>query len=136
MSNTLHFTLSPVQGFVSQARRTRDLWAGSYLLSYLIANAMKELGKQNITFPEISQDDLLGQLLKEDNINKDLAMRLGSIPNRFTAILENKTGNDCEKVIQKTWRDIAKEVRKKVDPDQSLFNDNQWNKQINGIWEQ
>ena len=43
MSNgkTLHFTLGPVQGFVSQARRTRDLWAGSFLLSYLSGHAMK-----------------------------------------------------------------------------------------------
>ncbi|MDQ3773077.1 MAG: hypothetical protein M3461_01130 [Pseudomonadota bacterium] len=31
----LHFTLGPVQGFVAQARRTRDLWGGSFLLSWL-----------------------------------------------------------------------------------------------------
>lgn len=29
---TFHFTLGPVQGFVAQARRTRDFWAGSFLL--------------------------------------------------------------------------------------------------------
>ena len=31
----LLFTISPVQAFISAARRTQDLWAGSYLLSYL-----------------------------------------------------------------------------------------------------
>ena len=30
-----HFTLGPVQSFVAQARRTRDFWAGSFLLSWL-----------------------------------------------------------------------------------------------------
>ncbi|MEZ5479145.1 MAG: type III-B CRISPR-associated protein Cas10/Cmr2 [Thiolinea sp.] len=28
-----HFTLGPVQSFVAQARRTRDFWAGSFILS-------------------------------------------------------------------------------------------------------
>ena len=31
----LHVKLGPVQGFIRQARRTRDLWAGSFLLSWL-----------------------------------------------------------------------------------------------------
>ncbi|MBA5248658.1 MAG: hypothetical protein FE834_03865, partial [Gammaproteobacteria bacterium] len=31
-TTTLHFSLGPVQGFIGQARRTRDLWAGSFLL--------------------------------------------------------------------------------------------------------
>jgi CRISPR-associated protein Cmr2 len=39
--HVLDFTLSPVQGFVGQARRTRDFWAGSYLISYLTAHAIK-----------------------------------------------------------------------------------------------
>jgi len=36
----LSFTLGPVQAFVAQARRTRDLWAGSWLLSYLAESAL------------------------------------------------------------------------------------------------
>jgi CRISPR-associated protein Cmr2 len=36
----LHFSLGPVQGFVAQARRTRDFWAGSFILSYLAGQAM------------------------------------------------------------------------------------------------
>ncbi|MBE3575411.1 MAG: hypothetical protein IMW99_08205 [Firmicutes bacterium] len=36
----LQFAFGPVQSFVSQARTTRDLWAGSYLLSYLAGTAM------------------------------------------------------------------------------------------------
>ena len=36
----LHFSLGPVQRFVGQARRTRDLWSGSFILSYLMGNAL------------------------------------------------------------------------------------------------
>jgi CRISPR-associated protein Cmr2 len=48
-----HFTLGPVQGFVSQARRTRDFWAGSFLLSWLsgVAMAATEQMGGTITFP-------------------------------------------------------------------------------------
>ena len=135
MSKTLHFTLSPVQGFVSQVRRTRDLWAGSYLLSYLIANAMKELGKENILFPAVNQDALLAQLLKEEKVDEELAMQLGSIPNRFTANIIDKSGEDCEIAIQKAWKNIADKVREQVDPSNTLFDNDQWSKQIEGLWD-
>lgn len=35
----LDIAIGPVQGFVAQSRRTRDLWGSSYLLSYLSARA-------------------------------------------------------------------------------------------------
>ena len=52
-----HFTLSPVQSFVAQARRTRDFWAGSFILSYLSAVAMKAVEKQGgtILFPAANE---------------------------------------------------------------------------------
>jgi len=42
MSHTHHFqfTIGPVQSFVAQARRTRDFWAGSFVLSWLTGVAM------------------------------------------------------------------------------------------------
>ncbi|OIP41959.1 hypothetical protein AUJ95_02410 [Candidatus Desantisbacteria bacterium CG2_30_40_21] len=48
-----HFTIGHVQGFVSQARRTRDFWAGSFILSWLSAKAMLAVKKQGeeILFP-------------------------------------------------------------------------------------
>lgn len=41
----LVFALGPVQAFVSQARRTADSWAGSYLLSYLAGTAALAIEK-------------------------------------------------------------------------------------------
>lgn len=42
LADTYHlsYAIGPVQEFVAQARRTRDLWAGSWLLSYLAESAL------------------------------------------------------------------------------------------------
>ncbi len=37
------FSLGPVQGFIASARKAQDLWAGSFLLSYLIRKALDEV---------------------------------------------------------------------------------------------
>jgi len=39
----LLFHVSPVQDFISQARSTRDLWSGSYLISWLTGNFLARL---------------------------------------------------------------------------------------------
>lgn len=39
----LKFQIGPVQDFIAQARSTRDLWSGSYLLSWLMAAGAKAL---------------------------------------------------------------------------------------------
>jgi len=60
----LLFTISPVQSFISKARKTSDLWAGSYMLSYLVWESMKpiveEFGPDTIIYP-----NLLGQPLTD-----------------------------------------------------------------------
>jgi len=52
-------TLGPVQDFIAQARRTRDLWYGSHLLSELSRAAAKALDESGVdlVFPAISKGD-------------------------------------------------------------------------------
>ena len=52
-TQTFQFTLGPVQGFVAQARRTRDFWAGSFILSWLSSVAIACIEKQGgtVQFP-------------------------------------------------------------------------------------
>jgi CRISPR-associated protein Cmr2 len=52
MRNLLLFTIGPVQSFISQARKTQDLYAGSKLLSVLIGEAIKFVGEDNMIFPK------------------------------------------------------------------------------------
>src|SRR3990170_6428694 len=53
----LLFAIGPVQDFIVTARKTQDLWAGSYLLSYLSWSAMKvaadEFGPDSLIFPDL-----------------------------------------------------------------------------------
>ncbi len=66
----LVFQLGPVQEFIAAARSTRDLWSGSYLLSWLTAHALKavtdRLGPDNIIFPALRGQGIF------DVLNRDL----------------------------------------------------------------
>jgi CRISPR-associated protein Cmr2 len=57
MAHVLIVTLGPIQDFIAAARRTRDLWFGSWLLSELskaTAQAMaEECGLENLVFPGV-----------------------------------------------------------------------------------
>src|SRR5579871_4196352 len=95
----LHFTLGPVQSFVAQARRTRDLWAGSFLLSWLAGQAMKVIGVNGgtILVPDVEHDALF---VAVRNGASGLGPAIGSLPNRFKA--EVPAGFDpvlCRKAI-------------------------------------
>lgn len=52
------FSVGPVQGFIASARRSRDLWSGSWLLSELSKTCAKTLKEQGATliFPHIQHD--------------------------------------------------------------------------------
>ncbi len=52
------FSVGPVQGFIASARRIRDLWSGSWLLSELSKACAKNLKQQGATliFPHVTSD--------------------------------------------------------------------------------
>ena len=87
MQNTLifQFTLGPVQGFVAQARRTRDFWAGSFILSWLSSVAIAAIQRQGgrVVFP-VPDEAYLRHLYNQAS-EQDLPPQQGSIPNRFRA---------------------------------------------------
>ncbi len=65
----LLFQLGPVQDFIAQARSTRDLWSGSYLISWLMAHAMKAvsdaIGPDAIVFPSLRGNGIFDALHRE-----------------------------------------------------------------------
>jgi CRISPR-associated protein Cmr2 len=58
-AHLLLVTIGPVQDFIAQARRTRDLWYGSHLLSELGRAAARALvdGGANLIFPSLHAGD-------------------------------------------------------------------------------
>jgi len=138
-----HFTLGPVQGFVAQARRTRDIWSGSYLLSYLAGSAMVAITDKSINgkieFPDVENDPLIKAIKNPSSVknNKDApAARIGSLPNRFKATAEDpkKAAEAAKAAIKDVWNKIEQEVWKKFEEKTNGFVTDEtrkiWNRQV------
>lgn len=97
----LMFKLSPVQDFIASARKERDLWAGSHLVSFLTFQAMRAIidiyGPDAIVFPHLRRQPLFDKSYErywdEDMNHADKALKVASIPNKFLAIVSQ---NDLE----------------------------------------
>jgi len=65
----LLFQVGPVQEFIAQARSTRDAWSGSYLISWMMAHAMKalaeKLGPDCVIYPSLRGQPLYDWLEQE-----------------------------------------------------------------------
>ena len=65
----LSFSLGPVQAFIASARSLRDLWTGSYLLSWLTFAAMRPVleacGPAAVVSPALRGNPLLDRYLRE-----------------------------------------------------------------------
>jgi len=131
----LHFTLGPVQGFVAQARRSRDFWAGSFLLSWLSAVAMRTVRahRGRILFPAANE----GFLAWLEGRGSGEAPRQGNVPNRFKA--EVPRDLDPERIVESVrlaWQSLAEKVWQKdlaavAGPEQRAI----WQRQVEGFWE-
>lgn len=113
----LLFTLAPVQEFIASARKTQDLWAGSYLLSFLSWQAMKvicnELGPDAIIFPDLYAQPLVDYWVeKEVKLNKiskgDLS--IPTLPNRFLAFVPSGRVESLAKMAEETVQSAFLEI--------------------------
>ncbi len=117
------FTIGPVQSFIAQARKTQDLFMGSFLLSYLSFTAMEEIienyGPTNIIYPDLFSQPLMDFYLEKE---KGLSVKnsYGSnidqptIPNRFVAIIPESDGNEIRKLAEDISKKVKDEWRKIV----------------------
>ena len=144
MSRILRFSLGPVQGFVAQSRRTRDLWAGSFLLSWLTGHAMKIVLERSgkILVPIVHNDagELADALLKAiKGVPDHDSPFIGSLPNQFTAeISPTFHPSECETAIREQWQRLADAVWKMfLEPVASTGRDTEerWKQQIADFWE-
>ncbi|QNT69118.1 type III-B CRISPR-associated protein Cas10/Cmr2 [Defluviicoccus vanus] len=134
----LHFTLGPVQGFVAQARRTRDLWAGSFLLSWLAGQAMAAVTEAggSIVLPDVTDDPLLAAI---HTLRGGFGPAVGSLPNRFKAqVPVGFDPQDCRAAIDAAWRKLANRVWDRFVArvaDQGLDTQTIWDRQVGGFWD-
>ncbi len=147
----LYLTIGPVQGFVAQARRTRDLWVSSFLLSYLAGHGMLKVIKNKngeIIIPKVHEKDNVEQitdpLLNAINQHQkgnvvESAPYIGSLPNRFKAkVPADFNSNECIIQIKTAWENIAQKVWEKyLAPIAEKGQDVEkiWQRQIQNFWD-
>jgi CRISPR-associated protein Cmr2 len=156
----LHFSVGPVQGFIGEARRTRDLWGGSFLLSWLSAQAMLSVETamaaaggdplQSIVFPEVAGDDLMEAVRRHKGVAwagkarvATEAPHIGSVPNRFKAELPSAdaakaAASAATEALRDRWKALAdgvweafvKEAVKDGNGTREI-----WERQIGSFWD-
>ncbi|HVB24677.1 MAG TPA: type III-B CRISPR-associated protein Cas10/Cmr2 [Ktedonobacteraceae bacterium] len=99
----LMFSLGPVQSFIAQARKTRDLWLGSFLLSTLMEAGMRDIPTKSLVFPA----------------DKEIKKKIPDLPNKFVAIFDTlDQAKDCivqcETNIKECWRGICQNVWREI----------------------
>lgn len=116
----LTFMISPVQPFIESARTLRDLWSGSYLLSWLTAHAMQPIidepgcGTESFVTPhlDVARNALLRAVRGEFGEAK---ATLPNLPNKFTAVVPSDKAqalqNACVERCRAEWLGIAEQVR-------------------------
>jgi hypothetical protein len=129
----LKFQIGPVQDFIAAARSIRDLWSGSYLLSWLIAAGLKslseEVGPDSVIYPNLYGQPLFDlhwrdELWSKVNIGsksvwesfeyKEEDLLTPNLPNVFLALVPQgvaeKLADKVKNSIKEEWRRIAKAV--------------------------
>lgn len=154
------YSITPVQDFIGKARKLRDYWTGSVLLSYLafmgITAVMEELGPDHILYPSLQNQSLVEQwlvqrtpelkdLLAEDGnlktLNED-SQSIASFPNKFVFLCNNQ---DVEAIctlietkIKKAWEDtsgIVKDfIAAKTNAQNSKEFETVWTNAITDFW--
>lgn len=140
MSTRLDFSIGPVQGFVSQSRRTRDLWGSSYLLAFLSAHAMHgaEQAGGRIVQP-IVRDDPLYRWASGDRSGE--APRFGTLPNHFVAAVDGDARRVAlaaieslysawKRVHEVVWMGFVAHAAPTGDDTEAI-----WNRQVESFWE-
>lgn len=135
----LVMSIGPVQDFIACARKTRDLWVGSWILSYLSWEGMKEIasrwGPDAILFPDLRGQPLVDWWLANERgvpkVGRPDSCHLAtpSLPNRWVAILPadsvEEAATAVEKSIREAWTRFSTKAQGiiagkgiAVDPDQ------------------
>jgi CRISPR-associated protein Cmr2 len=97
----LLFSLGPVQSFIAQARKTRDLWLGSYLLSLLMEASMENIAA--LIFPA----------------TPSVQGTIADLPNKYIALFPDIVSAQAaaelsERQLKQRWLHICQDVWHRV----------------------
>ena len=129
----LSLSIGPVQGQIAAARSTRDLWCGSWLISWLTFQGLlvlvERLGPQSIIFPALRGNPFMDAWLMQQGLGKAEDPRYAvpnpgretltaALPNTGLALVPKHEADDLAEAIrqriQTTWTTMGEQVRAKL----------------------
>ncbi|MCX7719159.1 MAG: type III-B CRISPR-associated protein Cas10/Cmr2 [Candidatus Sumerlaeaceae bacterium] len=134
-SHLVALSIGPVQDFIAAARRTRDLWFGSHVLSEISKAAARALHKaagvdESLIFPAVGKQDI--RLL--DPQDTPGAFNVGNVvlallPDRVVPEDAIKEARDA---AQERWQQYADKVKKELG---DLIDPARWDAQVKDVVE-
>src|SRR4051812_34763746 len=116
----LSFSLGPVQPFIAAARSVRDLWTGSYLLSWLTYEAMRPILERcdRDVFATPSPEGISS--FERRDAGDPGRLPPACLPNRFLAVVpatrDGETlAGECERRCHAAWKRVADAVHRGID---------------------
>lgn len=131
------FSIGPVQTFIASARRSRDLWSGSWLLSELAkacAKSLNDLGdtKAQLIFPHVDKNNQAD--LEE---NSDF-----SVGNKVQVVLTVDSVDELKNIIDNAKKSVKKRFIKeasnalsRLPKDKHYLRETIWNSQLDDYLE-
>jgi CRISPR-associated protein Cmr2 len=118
------FSITPVQGFIARARKMRDFWTGSVLLSWLAFEGLRwiieNLGADHILYPSLIDQPLVNVYLEKEwsvsgsfkpELWKGQPSKIASLPNKFLFLIPfgkaEEIAAEIKKAISESWKKIA-----------------------------
>lgn len=144
--------IAPVQDYIEKARKGRDLWTGSVILSYLAFAGLKwvmdELGPDHVLYPSLVDQPLVAEHLRQTHGVPGDWLETGSLqcpsfPNKAVVLVparqEQMIAEKVEQAIKESWTDIWQAVhetviRKVAVQDQQRFRQ-LWKRQCESYWQ-
>ncbi len=147
----LKMQIGPVQEFIAQARSTRDLWSGSYLLSWLMANAAQRLQsdfKAALIFPCPEDQPLLEYWKGNLGLESQAKLTTPNLPNVLLARMPGdlERGKEAAQVVERVfsgaedcyWGRIAtasRECLEKRGAPFAAWQRERWEFQVRNLWQ-
>jgi len=131
-ASLLVFSVTPVQDFISRARKLRDFWSGSLILSWLAFEGLRtviyELGSDHVLYPSLIGQPLVNWLLARECRFELLPggwreareeTGVASFPNKFVCLVpagqETHLAARIQQGIQQAWADLGEETLRLIE---------------------
>lgn len=125
------FNITPVQDFIARARKLRDFWTASLILSWLGFEAMRYIiyrfGSDHIVYPSVIDQPIINQFLDDElklyslDIHQEPVApdHVASLPNKFVCVVpsgaEDEIALGVKQSILDAWNKLGQKLLKTLE---------------------